>query len=282
MVGWRIHLPCDALPRGRIFKALDPLLQSPFLDPRRHRGVQPRPRSGVSVHVRRDVQPLSSGDFYFFKQPVELVPIRLPRGFEMVKLGTYFSFTGYANEFVRRFQQAVALAANVRDVQAVVFSRYLAQRNQFIGPGVEGGRVNKRGADAEGALFHRLAHKLLHALQFFRRRRAIGITDFVHTHGRRAHERCDIAGDAAPDEVIEIFTERSPGDIEFDVSLLLAHLLFHLLIERPHRFALAENLEGDALANVTLRAAIFDERLGGPAQHIDEARRDGQAGGINF
>ena len=36
------------------------------------------------------------------------------------------------------------------------------------------------------------------------------------------------------------------------------------------------------MADVALGAAILDERLGGPAQHIDEAWGDGETFGIDF
>jgi hypothetical protein len=51
-------------------------------------------------------------------------------------------------------------------------------------------------------------------------------------------------------------------------------LFLHLLGERAHGEALAHHLERDALADVTLGAAVLEERLGCPAQHVDETRRD--------
>src|SRR5207244_521922 len=67
-----------------------------------------------------------------------------------------------------------------------------------------------------------------------------------------------------------------PTDGVFDIALRIEHVLFHRRIERPHRFAFAENFQSDALANVTLRTPILDERLSGPAQHVDKTRRDRQ------
>ena len=37
----------------------------------------------------------------------------------------------------------------------------------------------------------------------------------------------------------------------------------------------------DALPDLALRAAVHDQRLGRPRQHVDEAGRDGEAGRID-
>ena len=92
---------------------------------------------------------------------------------------------GDVDEFVRRFQQAVPFAANVRDVQTFVFAGDLAQGDQFIGLGIKGRGINKRRANAKGAFLHRLAHQLFHSLQFIRCGRTVSITNLVDTHRRR-------------------------------------------------------------------------------------------------
>src|SRR5581483_3607422 len=53
-------------------------------------------------------------------------------------------------------------------------------------------------------------------------------------------------------------------------------------VERAHRAPLAEHLQGDALLEVGEAAPVGDERLDGPAQHVDEARRDGEAAGVDL
>ena len=47
------------------------------------------------------------------------------------------------------------------------------------------------------------------------------------------------------------------------MSLLLAqHVLAHAIVDRPHRFAFAHDLRRHALADLALRSAILDQRLG--------------------
>ena len=101
-------------------------------------------------------------------------------------------------------------------------------------------------------------------------------------HGRCADKRSQIAGDSPLHEVIQVLTERSPDDVESDVPLVLAHFFFHPLVQRPHRFAFAENFESDTLPDIALRATILDQRLGGPTEHIDKPRGDSQSLGVNL
>ena len=54
-------------------------------------------------------------------------------------------------------------------------------------------------------------------------------------------------------------------------------VLLHRVVERTHRSTFAQHLERDALADVALAAAVVDQRLVGPTEHVDEAGSDGQA-----
>ena len=156
------------------------------------------------------------------------------------------------------------------------------ERDQLFGLGVEGRRVDERRPDAERAFFHRLANERLHARQLGGVRRAVFVAQLVHADSRRADERCDVGGDAALRDVVQVFVERRPGDVELDVPLLLAVQSLHLGIERAHRLALAEDLERHPLLDVAERAAVLDQRFVRPAQHVDEARRDGEATRIDL
>ena len=122
----------------------------------------------------------------------------------------------------------------------------------------------------------------LHALQFRGRGRAIGIADFVDAHGSGADKGRDIAGDAALDEVVQVFGQRGPLDGILDVALLLAHLPLHRVGERPHGRAFAQDFERHALADVALRAAILEEGAVGPTQHVDEPRGDRETPGVQL
>ena len=213
---------------------------------------------------------------------VELVPVRLAGGFQVIKLGGNCCFAGNRDQLVRRLQQARSFAADVRDVHAAVFGGDFRQRDQLFCFRVKGRRVDQRGTDAERSFLHGPAHQHLHPLQFFGCRRTVGVTDFVNPHGGGADERGDIAGNTVLNEEIEIFAERRPSDFEFDVALLFSHLFFHRVAERAHRFAFTHDLERDALADIALGTAILDERFVRPTEHVDETGRNRETPGVDF
>ena len=101
--------------------------------------------------------------------------------------------------------------------------------------------------------------------------------------------RRDVLGDAPLLEVREVLGERRPGHLVLEVGLLGLEELPELVVQRPHREALAEDLRRHALAQLALRAPVDDQRVGRPGEHVDEAGRDGQcpsrprsAGGLAF
>ena len=55
-----------------------------------------------------------------------------------------------------------------------------------------------------------------------------------------------------------------------------SRLRLHLVGERAERGTLAEDLEGDALADIALGPAVVQQRHGRPAQHVDEPGRHRQ------
>src|SRR5205085_12696314 len=134
---------------------------------------------------------------------------------------------------------------------------------------------------AERAGFHLAAHQFAHLVELRRRRRLVFEADDVFADRRRADERGDVRRDAALFEVAEILRERRPGDVVLEVALVGEHALFHPGAERPHGLAFAEDLGRHALPQLALRAAIHDQRLRGPRQHVDEAWGDREIGGIN-
>ena len=119
---------------------------------------------------------------------------------------------------VDRFDQPIALAADVRDVLAAVLRGHLAQLDQFLGARVERRRVDQRRADPERALFHLLTHERAHLVELSRRGLPILEADDVLADRRRADERRDVLRDAAPLELAQVLGQRRPGDVELDVA----------------------------------------------------------------
>ena len=156
-----------------------------------------------------------------------------------------------------------------------------AQRDQLLRRRIEARRVDQRRPDAERAVRHLLPHERLHPFELRRGRLAILEPDDVLADGRGADERRDVRRDALLLEELEILRERRPRDVVLDRTLLALPADPHLVGERAHRRSLAEDLGRHALPDVALRAPILDQRLGGPRQHVDEAGRDREAGGVD-
>ena len=98
--------------------------------------------------------------------------------------------------------------------------------------------------------------------------------------GRR-DERRDVRRNASGDEGVEILADRRPGDGVLEVALAPEALRAEPLVQRGLD-VLAEDLQGHALADVALRAAVLDERRPRVAEHIDEAGGDREASRVDL
>jgi len=157
------------------------------------------------------------------------------------------------DQLVYRFEQTIALVAQMRDIRA---AGSLGQRGELVGGGERARRVDERGPEAEGALGSGIASKDAHALQLVRCRRPVVVADLMNAEGGRADERRDVHRDAEPDEMVETLAEGGPRHVVLDVGLTLDLIATHRVGERPHRGPFTEHLERYALAHVALRAAV--------------------------
>jgi hypothetical protein len=138
LVGRCAHFLGDAAPCFGIAHAGDPFCQSAFLHPRRHRAVEPGRSGRVQVHVGRDAHAGCPGGFDELHDPLTLGPILPASGLEMINLGRQSGLTGDRDQLLDPFDQAVALAAHVRDVHALILGRHLAQFDELVRIGVKG------------------------------------------------------------------------------------------------------------------------------------------------
>jgi hypothetical protein len=86
-------------------------------------------------------------------------------------------FAPDANRFVERLQQPVAFVANMRDVDAAMTRRDLAERDQLLRRRVRVRLIDQAARQARSALLHRLLDQLGHALELRRRRRPVVVAD---------------------------------------------------------------------------------------------------------
>ncbi len=157
----------------------------------------------------------------------------------------------------------------------------LAQLDQLLGGRVERRGVDERRADAERARLHFLPHERPHAFELVGRRLPIVEPDDVLANRRGADKRRDVLRHAAPLQLLEVLAQGRPGDGVLEIALRPDAPLLHLFSEGPHRVSLAHDLRRHALPDLSLRASVREERLGGPRQHVDEAGGDGQAARVD-
>ena len=174
---------------------------------------EPGRAGGVGVHVGGDLESLPPRRFYLADDLVHLRPVRLAGRFQVIDLRGQAGLTADPDQFVDRFEQAVALAAHVRDVLAAVLRRHLAQLDELLGAGVRGRRVDQRRSDPERARFHFPAHELPHAIELLRRRLLVFESNHVLADGRGAEVRRDVLRHAAVFEILQILRQRRPGDL---------------------------------------------------------------------
>ena len=207
-------------------------------------------------------------------------PVARAGRLEVIDLGGDLRLAADADQLVHCLEQAVALAAQVGDVLAADTAR--ATLHSSISSsvrGVERRRVDERRADAERARLHLLAHERPHLVELLPawascprgRSRARGWSSRRRTRPRSARCRAAPATPGTRHSVVQVMSYlMSP--ICFDRALL------HRVVERAHRAAFAEDLRRHALPDFALGAAVGDQRVRRPRQHVDEARCDRQAG----
>jgi hypothetical protein len=103
----------------------------------------------------------------------------------------------------------------------------------------------------------------------------------MHPDRGRADEAGDVGRHALLLHELEIFAEAGPLDRIFDVALPCGLERFHRRVPRAHGLAFAHHLQRNALPNIALPAAVGDQRLVGPAQHVDEPGSDRQPSRVN-
>ena len=74
---------------------------------------------------------------------IQFLPILLPGRLQVVDLGTNARLAGDGQQLLHGFDELRAFAAQVGDVQAVIFGGRFRQRDQFVGLGEEARRIDQ-------------------------------------------------------------------------------------------------------------------------------------------
>ena len=272
--GWRgiAHLGQHAAADRPVLEARDPRFQASVLHPRGHGGIKTRRARRVHVHVGGDADPRRARLLHLMDERIELVPVALTGGFQVVDFRRCSGSPGDVDRLLHRLDQSISFTAHVHAVDAPAARGLARQRDQLGCPGVVIGAVDERGGHAERPLLHGLAHQRAHLRQLRRRRLHVPLAEHVGAHRAGPDEGRDVRCDAAPLEPVQVLPERRPVDGVANVRLPLGCEALHFRGQRPHR-VFAQHFERHALAQIAERTPVGEQRLLRVRQHVDEARR---------
>src|SRR4029450_1132611 len=147
----RGELLLDPLTFGRVLKALDDRGPAALLGPWRQERGEESPGAHVRIEIRRDVEALVPCVLDLLDDGRHTAPV-LPVGhFEMRDLRWDIRFACDPEHLIERRVDGVALAADVRLIDATVFGGHLRHLDELAGPVEPIGRVHERRENAERA-----------------------------------------------------------------------------------------------------------------------------------
>ena len=184
-------------------------------------------------------------------------------------------------QLIERRVDVHAFVAHVRRVNPAVAPGRLRERDQLVGLRVARGGVFQRSPDAQRPLLHQRVDNGRHLRQFRRRRCAILFSDDRKPHLRRAHERRDVQRRSLLLELREIAAEVAPILAVMPLLHRVRIVEDQLVGQRRDRAALSGHFGGDALRDLR-EHPVIDEDVGlGLAHHVDEPRRNHEAGHVH-
>ena len=187
----RVHrLGDDLRARLRILQIVEQL--SVLRRPRRHARSESVPTRGVRIHRRAHILPGDARRVDLVDHLGGLRPRVSARGLEMIDLHRHAARAPDRERFVDRLEQRVALRANVRDVDAVIWRHCLRDLAQLVRPRVIPRRIDQRARDAERAIAHRIARHSAHRVELRRTRRPLRLAVRVRADRPGADERADV------------------------------------------------------------------------------------------
>src|SRR5215467_12635778 len=163
-----LHILANAGAGGRVLEPLYHLLISAVVSPGRsecREVVEPR---WISISVGGDID---SGVSRFLDMSDDLghaAPVGFAGGLEVPDFDRDVSLAADANRLVERWDDCIALVADVRGVDASEARSFGGKGDQFFCLGVRSGRILKGGRKANGAVFHSLADQFLHLIELGR------------------------------------------------------------------------------------------------------------------
>ncbi len=237
------------------------------------------------VKIADNLQPASAGAVDDAQGFVHLAEILREFGLVMGDRTRDAGFFADTHQFMGRFNQCIALAAHVRDVNAVVLGHHLAQLDDFLGGTVAAPRIAQPGRHTESAFFHRFAHQLFHPFHFL----CGGLIPFtalaVRPHHTVAYHtvrdvRRQVDADALFFDFFSPVTHRTPVDLDLiqrnlsKLEQIHADGIFVAFFKRIRAgTALAYAFGGDPGMDAALRIMVVENTLIAVCMQIAETGR---------
>ena len=168
----------------------------------------------------------------------------------------------------------------MRDVHAAVLRRYSGKRDELAGRRIRRRRVDERRGEPERALLHRAFKNVLFLFQLHRVCGPIRHPHHLLTEHRDRRERAEIDRRALRLERAEITVEAVP--VELETEPLNRHIVRVLFGPERRRAAFANDLGGNALADVAFSVAVGKQRHARLSLHVDEPGRHHPTAGVDL
>src|SRR5580700_1547803 len=272
----------DAGANFRIFETRQKFLDTAIRGPGRKGGGQRRTTGRIWIHTGGDVQAgiacrLDRCDYDF-----HVAPARFAADFEMEDFDGEIGFAADADGFGERFGLRGAFAAHMRGIEAAVFCGDFGQGDEFVGFRVDIWRIDQGAGDTEGAVSHGLLDERFHLGELGGSGGAVVVADNGFADLCGADVGADVDGSALFFEAAEIAVEGSPINGEFELVEEGFERRESFFVLRGDGATFAGNFGSDSLGEFA-EGAIVEKKSGfGLAEHVDEARGDDLAFGVDF
>ena len=150
---------------SRVFETLDELGRASVVRPRWNEGGEIVEPGSVGVGVSGDVGAGGAGGVDLGNDFWHASPIVFAGDFDMPDLNGDVGIAADAQGLVDGLEHGIALVAHVSGVDAAEFGGFAGECDYFRRPGVGGGSVFERGGNADGAVFHGVAHECFHLFE---------------------------------------------------------------------------------------------------------------------
>jgi len=214
---------------------------------------------GVGILVGGNPHALRAGLFDHRRGLADFAPVGNLHRLEVRDVDRHAGLAANSDRLGYRFEDAVALIANVAHVDSAVGSHHLCQSDDLIGLSIRPGCIDQPCRHPPGPLAHRLVDQRLHPLELFGRRSPPRGTE---------HSASDCA---VPDEVQDV----RAGAVTVDVLEELRHVAAAAAVAGTHgRAALQEIVHAGANSRLAQGSV-------GVGVEVDEPRRNDAAAAVN-